>query len=335
MMRPFFARLLAPVFLTGAITLAACSDSPTGVDTGTDTGTNTGTNTGTHTGTNSNPATAYNITIRYVGNSATARQKQAVEAAVERWQTVIASDEPDISGTTDANACFDGQPAMNERIDDIVIFVEFSPIDGPGEILGEAGPCFIRNDDGLPIIGHLELDQDDLLKMERNGSLDAVVLHEMGHILGIGTLWPLAGLLAGGGGTDPRFTGGQAITAYHNLGGLDATVPVEDLGDDGTRDGHWRESVFGNELMTGYISGSTNPLSAMTVASLRDMGYNANTSLASAYSFTSASSRVVASNALVDFHGAERMVAPKFLMNRDGSATAITGTTSITPWRRK
>jgi hypothetical protein len=148
-------------------------------------------------------------------------------------------------------------------------------------------------------------------------------------------LWPNDGLLAGGGGTDPRFTGGQAITAYHNLGGLDATVPVEDLGDDGTRDGHWRESVFGNELMTGYISGSNNPLSAMTVASLRDMGYNANTTLASAYSFSTSTSRVAATNALVGFDGAERLAAPKFLMDRNGNTTVIKGTTSTTPWRTK
>jgi hypothetical protein len=51
-------------------------------------------------------------------------------------------------------------------------------------------------------------------------------------------------------------------------------VPVENTGGAGTRDGHWRESVFGSELMTGfYDSGVANPLSAVSAASLRDLGY--------------------------------------------------------------
>jgi hypothetical protein len=29
-------------------------------------------------------------------------------------------------------------------------------------------------------------------------------------------------------------------------------VPVENSGGSGTRDAHWRESEFGNEVMTGY-----------------------------------------------------------------------------------
>jgi hypothetical protein len=307
-----------------AAVLTACS-SPTSPNTGTNNGTTGGTT----------PPSDFNITVRYIGNGATARQKQAVQTAVTRWQSVITGDLPDISGQADANECFPGQPAINERIDDIVIYVQFDSIDGPGDILGEAGPCYIRNDDGLPIIGHLELDQADLQAMERFGTMDAVVLHEMGHILGIGTLWPLDSLLNGGGTDDPRFTGAKAIEAYHTLGGLDGTVPVEGLGADGTRDGHWRESVFGNELMTGYISGPTNPLSAMTVASLQDMGYNASTKLASSYSFATSTQRIVASDAVMNFDGAERLEAPQFLVSRSGAKTRIPGTVSNTPWHAK
>lgn len=317
---------ISALSLAALLALTACDNTATGIDTGT---TTTG---GPAT---TSPVSSFNITLRYVGGDATPRQQAAVAAAVARWQTVIAGDVSDITGNAPADACFPGQPAINERIDDILIYVEFAPIDGVGQVLGEAGPCYIRNEGGLPIIGHLELDQADLQQMERNGTLDAVVLHEMGHILGIGTLWPASNLLAGAGGTDPRFTGSQAVSAYRTLGGLEATVPVEDSGADGTRDGHWRETTFGNELMTGYISGSTNPMSAMTVASLRDMGYNANTSLASSYSFASSMQRITASPALVKFNGAEYMAAPKFLMHRDGSTTAIKGVTSTTPWRKK
>ena len=49
-------------------------------------------------------------------------------------------------------------------------------------------------------------------------------------------------------------------------------VPIEmDFGP-GTRFSHWRESVFGNELMTGFAD-PVNPLSAVSVAAMRDLGY--------------------------------------------------------------
>ena len=36
---------------------------------------------------------------------------------------------------------------------------------------------------------------------------------------------------------------------------------------------HWRETVFKNELMSGFIAAPNNPLSRLTVASLQDVGY--------------------------------------------------------------
>jgi leishmanolysin len=55
-------------------------------------------------------------------------------------------------------------------------------------------------------------------------------------------------------------------------GGLQP-VPVENTGGPGTRDGHWRESVFRTELMTGFVGQMGNPLSRVTVASFGDLGY--------------------------------------------------------------
>lgn len=59
------------------------------------------------------------------------------------------------------------------------------------------------------------------------------------------------------------------------------SVPLETGGGSDTAGSHWSEAVFDNEMMTGYInlpiSGSTapaDPLSMMTVASLRDLGYD-------------------------------------------------------------
>jgi hypothetical protein len=60
-------------------------------------------------------------------------------------------------------------------------------------------------------------------------------------------------------------------------------VPVENTGGAGTRDSHFRESVFRNELMTGFVGTSGNPLSRMTAASLGDMGYVVDLSAAEAF----------------------------------------------------
>ena len=255
----------------------------------------------------------YAITVRYLA-APSARQQLAVQNAVTRWQAVITRDLFDIPVSAPVNSCFTGQPAINERVDDILILVEFVEIDGSGKVLGEAGPCYVRSDNGLPVIGHLKLDAADLRLMESNGTIDDVVLHEIGHVLGIGTLWPDKGLLQGQGTTDPGFLGANAISAYRTLGGQLAAVPVENTGGAGTRDGHWRESVFGTELMTGWVTRGSNPLSGLTIASLVDLGYGANSSAASGYVLSSYSGGMSG----VQVGGRETMKRPKFKIDRRG-----------------
>ena len=49
------------------------------------------------------------------------------------------------------------------------------------------------------------------------------------------------------------------------------------------RDAHWRESVMDNELMTGFISAGSNPMSLVTIQSLLDLGYAVDRNAAEAY----------------------------------------------------
>ena len=261
---------------------------------------------------------AYAITVRYVATP-TARQQLAVTRAIAKWQSAITRDLSDIPLNAAAATCFPAQPAVKETIDDMLIYVEFVPIDGAGKTLGEAGPCYIRNDNSLPIMGHLKLDTDDLAMMEANGTIDDVVSHEIGHILGIGTLWSTKGLLTGATTPDPVFTGFNATSAFAALGGT-GSVPVENTGDTGTRDGHWRESVFNNELMTGWINLGSNPLSAMTIASLTDMGYGANTSVASGYTLGGSRNGAMAG---IQIEGHERVKEPKFKTDKAGRNTRL------------
>jgi hypothetical protein len=229
----------------------------------------------------------FNVDLRFVTAPSPA-VRAAFESARQRWQQVITGNLPEFaltgSNQVAANACGINHPAVNEVVDDILIFVEVVPIDGPGKILGSAGPCYLRGASGLPIMGVVKLDADDLEVMEKNGMLRDVILHEIGHVLGLGTLWSRHTLVQGAGTADPFYTGARAQPGFVLGGGTILNgVPVENTGGTGTRDSHWRQSVLGDELMTGYLSGSVNPLSVITIGALMDIGYQVNFGAADAY----------------------------------------------------
>jgi hypothetical protein len=171
-----------------------------------------------------------------------------------------------------------------------LILAQGSKIDGPGKILGQAGPTHLRPQRAgafafIPAKGIMSFDTDDLAKMEQEKTLGDVITHEMGHVIGIGTIWDLKGLLKGARTTNPRFTGATAMAEYGKLKGSAPTqVPVENTGGVGTADSHWRETLFRNELMSGFIAGAKNPISRVTVGSLQDLGYKVNMAAAEPYS---------------------------------------------------
>jgi hypothetical protein len=246
-------------------------------------------------------AAAFNVTLRFV-SIVTPDQYAVFEDARERWEEVITGELTNIP-VTNQLLCT-GAPTATETIDDVVIFVNLVAIDGPGQVLASAGPCAVRTSNGLPIAGVMNFDTDDLGASPE--LFRDVILHEMGHVLGIGSLWnldsPVRTLLTGGGGDDPFFTGVGAVAAFDAAGGnvyAGNKVPVENTGGQGTRDSHWRETATGgagglaNELMTGFVSSTgPNPLSAITIASLQDMGYAVNMAAADAYIWSSSTLRL-------------------------------------------
>jgi Leishmanolysin/Bacterial Ig-like domain (group 1) len=209
----------------------------------------------------------------------TPAQMAAFTAARQRWESLIVGDVANVSVNAPADSCGTGSPAIQRTVDDLLILVTLTPIDGTGNVLGASAPCFVRVQGRLPVLGLMRLDADDLDQLEAAGLLQTVILHEMGHVLGFGTIWTDLNLLADASpppGTDPHFTGAQATTAFNAVGGASymasLKVPVENTGGPGTADSHWRETVFGNELMTGTVN-EVNPLSRVTAASLADLGY--------------------------------------------------------------
>jgi hypothetical protein len=229
----------------------------------------------TFTATATTIVSAYAIDLRFLGTMTTT-QIQAFQSARNRLQNVILGDVPNIPVNRPAGDCLPNQPALNETVDDLIIFAEVAAIDGPGMVLGQAGPCIIRTSGNLPVVGIMQFDVADLDNLEQAGLLQAVILHEMLHVIGFGSIWTNRGLLSGGTTTDPFFTGSQAVAAFDGIGGtafVGNRVPVEGTGGPGTRNSHWRETVFKNELMTGFLNNGSNPLSIVTIASLADMGY--------------------------------------------------------------
>jgi hypothetical protein len=218
----------------------------------------------------------FTITVVFLGGLTTP-QKNAFKNAADRWSKVIVGNLP--------NVVIAGQV-----IDDVLIEASGVPIDGPGGILGQAGPTHLRPATAgaskfLPAKGRMQFDTADLASMQANGTLNDVIAHEMGHVIGIGTIWSLKGVLAGSNTNNPTFIGKTAKRAYGQLKGTGPTpVPVENQGGPGTANSHWRDAVFRNELMTGFVAGPPNPLSRLTVASLKDLGYRVALYKAEAYS---------------------------------------------------
>ena len=224
------------------------------------------------------PSEPFDITLHF--DPATAPEyRDAFAAASARWQQVVVdgwNPEPLV-----VPAGFMGWiPAFDGAVDDVLIAARVVELDGPGGLLGQAGALAKRASSGEPYFGLMEFDAADLADYAAAGELVDLIVHEMGHVLGIGFNWVGEGrvddLL-----TNPTYNGPAANAAWHELGGT-GQVPVEDQGDVGTRAAHWRESTFANELMTGYAD-SDERLSRVTIGALADRGYGVELSAADDY----------------------------------------------------
>jgi CBS domain-containing protein len=235
-------------------------------------------------------ATQFDIEVRFIGAGGTAVVRQAFLNAANKWRRMILGDLHTVTLNRGAGDCAAWVPAVSETINDVVIFARIGPIDGAGSILARAGPCIITP--LFPVTGIMEFDEADLTAVLNNNTFEDIVLHEMGHVLGVGTLWDVQRtLLSGAGSAAPFFTGAGARAAFTLINtvtfGGDA-VPVEgNARPVGTRDSHWRESVFGRELMQGFAKVGGMPLSRVTVASMQDLGYIVNLAAADPFSITS------------------------------------------------
>ncbi|MDA1278248.1 MAG: flagellin, partial [Verrucomicrobia bacterium] len=134
----------------------------------------------------------YTIELNFTGGL-TDDQKNLFYSAANRWQSIITQDLIDSGG-----------------VDDLSITVNATAIDGVGGVLGNASPTTVRGGSpAVTITGTMNFDTADLDSLESDGRLYAVILHEIGHVLGIGSLWSAQGLLTTGDG--PEYIGTSAV----------------------------------------------------------------------------------------------------------------------------
>jgi len=102
-------------------------------------------------------AAPFTITVVFLGGLTTA-QKNAFKSAANRWSKVIVGDLPDVV-------------VNGQVIDDVLIEASGVAIDGPGGILGQAGPTHLRPASAgaaafIPAKGRMQFDTADLANMQ-------------------------------------------------------------------------------------------------------------------------------------------------------------------------
>lgn len=252
--------------------------------------------------------TSYALDIRFFGAAVDPSIQAAFTSAAARITGLVTGAMTPVNLVNfDVTPCgITGVGNLNEVVPGLIVYAQVAPIDGVGNILGSSGPCFVRTSNGLSLIAIMNFDVADLQNLLTRNLLGNVVLHEMMHAVGFGTLWSSKALVANSSTINTSFIGTNAIAGcqFHN-GGANCTggVPLEACGGSGTANVHWREPInctatggnesaagfgFHSELMTGYLASTdlVTPLSRMTIGSLADMGYTVNLLAYDSYSAT-------------------------------------------------
>ena len=225
----------------------------------------------------------FDVELIFVGSFAE-KHRNMMQYVARRWMAVIVEELPDyefIQGWSGRCGDHTYEITAGERIDDLRIYMTTFGEDDHPTAVGWGGPSLLREETHLPVLGCVGFNLE-------SANLLTTGLHEVGHVLGFGTVWRDLGLIQDLSRDDPNadthFNGPLAIVAFDDAGGTGYTgakVPVKKM--DGA---HWRGEVFERgELMLPWGGGQ---LSAVTVQSLADLGYGVDVSQADAFTLPGA-----------------------------------------------
>lgn len=212
----------------------------------------------------------FDINVQLPATGLSPTVQQAINDVARHWEQIVVGDLP-------ADWTIDG------LVDDLRIRVNVASIDGAGKQLASSQILDTRTGSiKLPSLASITLDSADLATLSPD-RLQAVLMHEFAHALGFGELWASLGLVDNSTPGNPSFKGVNAVAQYAALkGSAQTSVPLDNRS--GANATHWRETIFGNELMTPLLDVSgPYPLSALSIAVLKDMGYVVNFGAADAF----------------------------------------------------
>ena len=234
--------------------------------------------------------------------------ESAMRSAAATWEAILRQTEFADVAVDDVVSCRVGGGVFEVELgylDDIAIVVGAVTGD-PGGVAAVASLCAVRVPGDDPALGAVVFDNTDAGRLARSGNLVEVAMHEIAHVLGIGVGPNWRSAIANPSGVlpdaDTHFPGSQAVAAFNSAGGggySGGKVPVENGGDDS----HWRESVMGRENMTPNLQGgAANPVSAITIRALADLGYRVNAGLAEPYVVSAAAAAVTVDSPPINLH---------------------------------
>ncbi len=229
--------------------------------------------------------TAFNIRM-VISPNISVNHYAGIYRAVTRWQKIINGSLPAPETVSRKRLLEKCNIHINETemvIDDIVIFIRTKEIDGPWGTVGSASWCVLDNNN-MPRVGFIIIDSDDIDRYARLRLMEALMVHEIGHSLGIGTIWEIKNsqgkyirqwVTPETKSTPWFFERPNAQLAESELteNPLGPFPQVEDVGGDGSARCHWKYEKYPGEVMTQGMHYGKPVVSILTIRSLADLGY--------------------------------------------------------------
>ena len=224
----------------------------------------------------------FDITVEFTSDDIPNAYVSAFEDAVERWEDIITGDLP--------YAFVEGYG----YVDDILIEVSVQDIELSFEGVEQtilAISSVLDQRDGASGAGALPTYSRIVINSEEVGTLlnlDEFVANTIGRALGFGALWEEFGIVRLIDGV-PTYTGPNGLRELDELSSrLNGVNALEDGATGGLAAEYWSEAIFDAELMTSRVETRRpevgpgnpgipdNPISALTIAAMQDLGYTVN-----------------------------------------------------------